>query len=73
MKQYRSSSSSPTTKRAVSKRQRTIREMVGAAGQVTKAEDLKEEDRVMKAADMTEPAVLREFGPQVVGAIRKVR
>lgn len=55
------------------KRQQTIDEMMGKARPVTNGEKLKKEDKVMEAANLTEPETSPEIGAQVLEAMRKVR
>lgn len=57
---------------SVPKRQRTIDLMVDTVGSVTEEVEVREENQMMKAVDVTELAPSPELGPQVVEAIRKV-
>lgn len=73
LKRFRSSNFSSMMESSVPKRQRTIDLMLDTAGSGTKEVEVREENQMMKAADVMEPAPSPELGPQLMETIRKVR
>lgn len=62
---------SPKMDGSVVKHQRTINEIMGGPGLVTKEVNVEKQDQAMKTVDVTKPVASSGLGPQLVEAMKK--